>query len=116
MTQPSRTLHRPITRPASTDAAAEQDFFQALCRPKVRSLVEAFGCCDDPRLDLIRRFTEEVIATHDPNAVDTFLAWKAQPVLDTLLLLAARLNEDAQDELLSHAEDLWRESRQASGN
>ena len=53
---------------------------------------------------LLRDFTTQVIEVYDPDAVSTFLRWKADPHLDTLLLLASKLDEGGVDELIRLAE------------
>lgn len=65
---------------------------------------------DEKRLALVNSFIEQVAEIHDPDAVETFLCWKTHPVLDTILLLAAKLDEDAQYEVLNLAEDLARDA------
>lgn len=55
---------------------------------------------------LVAQFITQIAMVHDPDVVKTFMAWRADPRLDTLLLLASELDEDTLDQLLFTAEDL----------
>lgn len=61
---------------------------------------------DNSRLVLLSQFLEQIVEIHDPDAVSTFLRWKEDPVLDTILQLAAQLDEDARYEIVDLAEQL----------
>jgi len=50
------------------------------------------------------------IACHDPDVVQTFLAWRSDPKLESILDLAAALDDDSRDQLLFSAEDLYSEA------
>ena len=66
---------------------------------------------DERRLALVNSFIERVVEVHDPDTIETFLSWKAHPVLDTILHLSATLDEESQYEVLNCAEDLAREAQ-----
>jgi len=58
------------------------------------------------RVATIAKFIIQIAVVHDPDVVKTFVAWRADPRLDTLLHLASMLDDDALDELIFTAEDL----------
>lgn len=62
---------------------------------------------DDRRLDLVRRFVEELLICHDPDIVETFLAWRSDPNLGSILELAAAVSGEMREQLLFMAEDLY---------
>ena len=57
------------------------------------------------RLELIEAFAEQVAMVHDPDIVRSFLAWTADPVLDTILNLAARLTDERRHHVIHFVED-----------
>jgi hypothetical protein len=69
---------------------------------------------NESQLVLLEQFLEQIIQVHDPDAVTTFLRWKEHPVLDTILLLASKLDEEDQYEVLYRAEDLAAEAGRLS--
>ncbi|HEX2256537.1 MAG TPA: hypothetical protein VHG92_07530 [Afifellaceae bacterium] len=70
---------------------------------------------DARRLALVHDFVHQTVEIHDPDVVATFLGWKSHPVLDSILLLAAKLNEDQQYQLLDLAEELYGQNRGVRG-
>lgn len=63
------------------------------------------------QLDLARRFVEQVLCFHDPEVVQTFLKWRGDPVLGSILQLTADLDGEDRDQILFHAEDLYKDAR-----
>ena len=63
------------------------------------------------RLELIEAFAEQVAMVHDPDVVRTFLAWTAEPVLDTILNLATRLDDERRHHVIHFIEDQLAEAR-----
>ena len=59
-------------------------------------------------------FAGQVVDVHDTDAVATVLAWKADPVLDTILNLAAKLDVDNQYEFIDLVEALLSKSDHAA--
>jgi len=74
-----------------------------------RSLSEEIADLDEARLQLVRLFVRQVVACNDPDMVRNFLAWRDDPRLDSLLDLAAELDDERRDQLLFAAEDLYTE-------
>lgn len=71
-------------------------------------IVGNLGDLPRDRLVIISEFIQQVAEADDPDVIRTFLAWRADARLDTLLHLAANLDEDALDQLLFTAEDMLR--------
>lgn len=69
-------------------------------------IVSVLRNLSERRVRLVAEFIAQVAMVHDPDVVRTFLAWRSDPRLDSLLLLASELDSDALDELLFMAEDL----------
>lgn len=68
---------------------------QSLCPAKIKSVVQ---------------FARQTIQLHDEDAVETFLKWKDDPVIDSVLLLASKMDGDHRAELLDAAEMLFDEA------
>lgn len=66
----------------------------------------------DLQLALVCEFIEQILACSDPDVVQTFLSWRADPRIDSILDLAASLGDEGRDQLLFAAEDLFSDSRQ----
>ncbi len=64
------------------------------------------------QLALVCEFIEQILACSDPDIVQTFLSWRADPRIDSILDLAASLGDEGRDQLLFAAEDLYSDSRQ----
>jgi hypothetical protein len=82
--------------------------------PESRLLLAMFrriANLDARRLTLVGQFTQQIVEIHDPDAVATFLAWREHPVLDTILLLAAKLEEPDQYEIVGFAEGLLNDAQ-----
>ncbi|EAQ26465.1 MULTISPECIES: hypothetical protein [unclassified Roseovarius] len=69
-------------------------------------IVSVLRNLSNARVRLVAEFIAQIAMVHDPDVVKTFLAWRSDPRLDTLLLLASELDVDALDQLLFKAEDL----------
>lgn len=67
---------------------------------------------DDERRALLRRIVDQLLVCNDPDIVESFVAWRTDPRVESLLQLAAKLDDERLDQLLFAAEDLFSESRQ----
>jgi len=74
-----------------------------------RSLSEEIAELDGARQQLVRIVVRQMVACNDPDMVRTFLAWRDDPRLESLLDLAAELDDERRDQLLFAAEDLYTE-------
>ena len=72
---------------------------------------ERLGGLSDEQLALVNEFIDQVLACEDPDVVRTFLMWRSDPRIDSILDLAATLGDEGRDQLLFAAEDLYSESR-----
>ncbi len=82
------------------------DRIQMLTR--LRSIAETLST---EKLSTLVTFATQTVDLNDVDAMQTFLRWKDNAVLDTILLLATDLDEDQQYEVLHKAEDLINECR-----
>lgn len=55
---------------------------------------------------LVRHFCTQILRCHDPEAIDAFLRWRDEPRIETLMQIAATLDDDSLDQLLFCAEDI----------
>jgi len=85
----------------------------ALAEPEIVSVLRKMS---DERVRLVAQFIAQIATVHDPDVVKTFMAWRSDPRLDTLLLLAGKFDDDALDQLLFMAEDLSMPSRNPIGD
>ncbi len=58
------------------------------------------------QMELVQMFVQQIVLCHDPDAVSTFLSWRADPRLESILDLAAKMGDEEIDQLLFFAEDL----------
>lgn len=65
---------------------------------------------DDRRLALLKRLVDQILVCNDPDIVETFVAWRNDPRIDSILDLASSLDDERLDQLLFAAEDLFSES------
>lgn len=72
-------------------------------------LLAQIAALDERQVDLVLKVTRQLVACHDPDVVQTFLAWRCDPKLESILDLAAALDDDGRDQLLFSAEDLYSE-------
>lgn len=82
-----------------------------IARDQVLAQVSAL---DDRRLALLRRIVEQILVCNDPDIVDTFVAWRNDPRIESILSLAGSLDDERLDQLLFAAEDLFAEVDQAT--
>ncbi len=76
---------------------------------KLALIEELFGLVESmcpQKIASITQFARQTIQLHDDEAVATFLKWKEDPVIDSILLLAAKLDSDGREDLLDTAEIL----------
>jgi hypothetical protein len=81
---------------------------QSTKRDKIRDeLSTKLAGLDEPQLELLLEFIEQVIDCHDPEAVGTFLDWRKDPLIGSILQLASALSGDQREQLLYAAETLY---------
>lgn len=73
-------------------------------------LLELVLSLDADLVPLLSVFARQVLACHDPDAVRAFLRWRDDPRLESLLQIAALLDDEALDQLVFAAEDLLAET------
>lgn len=56
------------------------------------------------KTESVLHFARQTVHLQDSDAVETFLSWKDDPVIDSILLLAAKMDAAARAELLDAAE------------
>jgi hypothetical protein len=59
------------------------------------------------QLALLDLFTDQILSWQDPEVVETFLAWRSDPRIGSILELAAALSEEDREQLLFAAEDIY---------
>ncbi|PWR01153.1 hypothetical protein DKT77_18520 [Meridianimarinicoccus roseus] len=78
-------------------------------QPTAVDLTDLMQSLDPARQHLARQFIVQILQCHDPDVVGTFLEWRRDPCIDSLLVIAASLEPDYRDQLLFAAEDLFSE-------
>lgn len=61
------------------------------------------------KIDLLTDIADKMVDEHDPDILMTFFAWKADPVIDTILNFLGQLGEEERYEVLDTAEGLFQE-------
>lgn len=69
---------------------------------------------DDRRLELLGRIADQLLICNDPEIIETFVAWRNDPRIESVLGLAGNLDDDRLDQLLFAAEDLYAETQNTS--
>jgi len=69
-------------------------------------LAELLSRLGEPQIALVSQFVRQILRCHDPDVVATFLNWRRDPRIETLLLIAAGLDDEALDQLVFAAEAL----------
>jgi hypothetical protein len=81
---------------------------QSTKRDKIRDeLCMKLAGLDEPQLELLLEFIEQVVDCHDPDAVGTFLNWREDPTIGSILQIAASISDDLREQLLYSAETLY---------
>lgn len=62
-------------------------------------------------LGLVQTFCAQVLRAYDPDVIDAFLRWRDDPRIETLMQIAACLDDDGLEQLLFDAEDIQSDSR-----
>ena len=81
--------------------------------PRLRML-ELLPSLSEAELEAVLEFAAQIARTFDPDAVHAFLRWREDDRLESILQIAARLNDADVDHLLFQAEDLLAESSPGS--
>lgn len=75
----------------------------------VPSLFDRVHQLDPRQRNLVDTFITQLLGCHDPDFVQSFLEWRSDPRIESLLDLAAALDDENRDQLLFKAEDLYTE-------
>lgn len=59
------------------------------------------------QVELVEQFVEQIIRCYDPDVVRSFLEARNDPRIESILALAADLEDEKRDQLLFAAEDLY---------
>ncbi len=62
---------------------------------------------DERRLCTVLDFVNEVAICNDPDVVDEFLEWRDDPMIGSILQIAATISRDMREQLLFAAEELF---------
>ena len=57
--------------------------------------------------DIVVAFARQIVTCHDPEAVQAFLVWRDDPRMESLMQIAATLDDEGLDQLVFTAEDLF---------
>ncbi len=71
----------------------------------VERIVAILNVLPGDRVQVIADFVSQAKALDDPDVLNTFVTWRNDPRLDTLLLLSSQLTEDDVDQIIFFAED-----------
>ncbi|MXQ06385.1 hypothetical protein GQ651_00855 [Alphaproteobacteria bacterium GH1-50] len=67
-------------------------------------MVERVATLSTPELSLVLEFAEQIVTRFDPETVAEFMAWRSDPRIESILQIAAALDEAGRDQLLFDAE------------
>lgn len=73
----------------------------------VSGLLEKILNLDPARQRLAEAFIDQILVCNDPDVVKTFLEWRDDPCIDSLMVVSSALDEEGRDQLLFVAEDLY---------
>ncbi len=59
------------------------------------------------QVELVEKFVEQIVRCYDPDVVRSFLEARNDPRIESILALAADLEEEKRDQLLFAAEELY---------
>lgn len=90
--------------PGDTEAKMGMVTRRTLAARRLQARLEFF---EDDQLALVEAFVDQLMRYHDPDVVRTFLAWRSDPRLGSILELAADIGEEDRDQLLFYAEELY---------
>lgn len=71
-------------------------------REELAKLIESLPCAS---VRMLHAFSKQIAGMHDLAAVEAFLEFRADPVLGSILEMAAKLDADARDQILFSLED-----------
>jgi hypothetical protein len=77
-------------------------------------VLKALKVLNDAEFEAVMSFVEQIVVCYDPDAVSDFLRWRSEPRLGTILQLAASLGDEALDQRLFAAEDIYSDDRNAT--
>ncbi len=63
----------------------------------------------DAQFGIVAQFVRQVLSCHDPDVVHSFVEWRHDPIIGSILSIAADLDEDHREQLLYLAEDILRQ-------
>ena len=58
-----------------------------------------------PELSLVLEFAEQIVTRFDPETVSEFMSWRSDPKIESILQIAAALDEAGREQLLFDAEN-----------
>ncbi len=62
---------------------------------------------DERRLMTVLDFVNEVVTCNDPDVVDEFVEWREDPMIGSILQIAATISRETREQLLFAAEELF---------
>ena len=64
---------------------------------------------NDMQLGIVGQFVQQILLCHDPDVVTSFVNWRHDPKIGSILSIAADLDEDFREQLLFVAEEMFRQ-------
>lgn len=68
---------------------------------------QALSNLNHAQVELVEKFVEQIIRCYDPDVVSSFIEARNDPRIESLLTLAADLEDEKRDQLLFAAEELY---------
>ena len=65
---------------------------------------------NDEQVSIVEAFVAQILKCHDPDVVRSFLMWRQDPRVESILSLVADLDDEQVDQLLFTAEELYDEN------
>lgn len=86
------------------------------CRNGARDTIESailsrLAGLDDRRRFILLQFLDQIVSHHDPDVIEDFIAWRSDPMIESLLQLAAAASAEMREQLLFTAEQLYSDER-----
>ena len=69
---------------------------------------------NDEQVSIVEAFVAQILKCHDPDVVRSFLAWRQDPRVESILSLVTDLDDEQVDQLLFTAEELYDETTRES--
>ena len=68
-------------------------------------MMERIGTLSVPELSLVLEFAEQIVTRFDPETVAEFMSWRMDPRIESILQIAAALDDAGREQLLFDAEN-----------